>query len=135
MAIIRHDATQTGNTNYKPILYNIIEDTSAWVIPTSNNAKYTVLERIQLAWQDMSTPIQQGIADRASREYQMLTTGDGDVDKVLGQKEQMSRMRARASDIAQKRRNIFVGGDYAIRRAAERHRWGDREQSVRSINW
>lgn len=135
MAIIRHDSTQTGNTNYKPILYNIIEDTSDWPVPTTNNGKYTVLERIQLSWSDMPTPIQQGIADRSSREYQILTTGDGEVDKALGQKEMMSRMRARASDIAHKQRNIFVGGDASIRRAAHRHRWGDRSQSVRSINW
>tara|TARA_R100000458_G_scaffold59948_1_gene73131 strand:+ start:5878 stop:6612 length:735 start_codon:yes stop_codon:yes gene_type:complete len=136
MSIIRHDGTQTGgNPNYKPILYNIIEDTSAWVVPTNNNGKYTVLERIQLSWNDMSTPIQQAITDRAGREYQMLTTGDGDVDRALAQKEQMSRMRARASDIAHKQRNIFIGGDHSIRRAGQRHRWGDRTNSVRSINY
>ena len=136
MAIIRHDSSQgSGNENYKPILYNIIEDTSEWEVPTNNNGKYTVLERIQLSWADMSTPIQQGITDRAGREYQMLTTGDGDVDRALAQKEQMSRMRARASDIAHKRRNIFVGGDLAVRRAVDRHKWGDRSKSVRSINW
>jgi hypothetical protein len=136
MAIIRHDATQTGNNNYKPILYNIIEDTSAWVTPVSSaSGKYTVLERIQLSWNDMATPIQQGIADRAGREYQMLTTGDGDVDKVLAQKEQMSRMRARASDISFKRRNIFAGGDPAIRRAASRHQWGNSSSTTRKLGW
>ena len=132
VAIIRHDTAQAGgNANYKPILYNIIEDTSTWVDLTGSNSKYKVLERIQLSWQDMTTPIQQGIADRAAREYQMLTTGDGEVDRVLAQKEQMSRMRARASDISHKRRNIFAGGDPSVRRAAARHQWGSRSRSLR----
>ena len=108
MAIIRHDSGQAGgNANYKPILYNIIEDTSSWVVPTgSTNGKYTVLERIQLAWADMTTAIQQGITDQAARHYQMLTTGDGEVDRMLASREQVSRMRARASDISKKSRSF-----------------------------
>ena len=136
MAVIKHDSGGSGgNANYRPILYNITEDTSAWDTPTHNNGKYTVLERVQLGWADMTTPIQQGIADNAARQYQMLTTGDAAVDKMLAMKEQMSRTRARASDIAHKRRNIFAGGDPAVRRAAERHRWGNRATAIRTINW
>tara|TARA_R100000152_G_C6781501_1_gene216109 strand:- start:1654 stop:2385 length:732 start_codon:yes stop_codon:yes gene_type:complete len=134
MGIIRHDgAGAGGNSSYRPILYNITEDTSAWRTPP-NGGRYHVLERIKLSWEDQNTSIQQGITAQAARQYQMLTTGDGDVDRMLGMREEMSRMRARAGDISHKQRNIFVGGDRAIRRAAERHQWGDRSRDIRTLN-
>ena len=136
MAIIRHDASEAGgNANYKPILYNITEDTSAWVDPISWE-KYEVLERQKLSWGDMNTSIQQGIVDQTARDYQMLTTGDGDVDRLLAHREEVSRMRARAADISHKQRNLFVGGDSAVRRATERHTWGSRaNDNARKLNW
>jgi len=134
MGIIRHDSGGAGgNADYRPILYNITEDTSAWSTP-ANGGKLHVLERIKLSWDDQNTTIQQGITSQAARQYQMLTTGDGDVDRMLGMREEMCRMRARAGDIAHKQRNIFVGGDRAVRRAAERHTWGDRSRDIRTLN-
>jgi len=108
--------------NYSPILYNITEGKDTWDNPIGGR-KYRVLEKLLLEWEELSTVNQQGVVDQSARQYQIYTQGDANVDKALGERSQYGRIRARSADIAQKGRNIFVGGDYSVRRARDRNQY------------
>jgi hypothetical protein len=43
----------------------------------------------------------------AARQYQIVVQGDGDIDRYLGEKEMFDKIRGRASDTDDKRRNIY----------------------------
>jgi hypothetical protein len=101
-------------------LFNITKQTDVFakslqveVIITLGN------EASKYGWDDIDSPMQKAIMDSAAREYQMVTQGDVNVDKILATNELFHRARGRASDVFKKNRSIFLG-DPGTRAAVSR---------------
>jgi hypothetical protein len=101
-------------------LFNITKQTDVFakslqveVIITLGN------EASKYGWDDLDSPMQKAIMDSAAREYQMVTQGDVNVDKILATSELFHRARGRASDVFKKNRSIFLG-DPGTRAAVSR---------------
>lgn len=101
-------------------LFNITKQTDVFakslqveVIITLGN------EASKYGWDDLDSPMQKAIMDSAAREYQMVTQGDVNVDKILATNELFHRARGRASDVFKKNRSIFLG-DPGTRAAVSR---------------
>jgi hypothetical protein len=101
-------------------LFNITKQTDVFdkslqveVIITLGN------EASKYGWDDIDSPMQKAIMDSAAREYQMVTQGDVNVDKILATSELFHRARGRASDVFKKNRSIFLG-DPGTRAAVSR---------------
>jgi hypothetical protein len=84
-------------------LFNITKQTDVFdkslqveVIITLGN------EASKYGWDDIDSPMQKAIMDSAAREYQMVTQGDVNVDKILATSELFHRARGRASDVFKK---------------------------------
>jgi hypothetical protein len=94
--VTRNWATET------PIFYNLTDNTSIFPLGT-----YTYSLILNVAWTDMDTPIQKDIMVQASRQYQMLTQGDGSVDNYIAQLELYYGAKARGADTNSKGYNLF----------------------------
>lgn len=90
-----------------PRLYD--QDTNSFVFTESVVLQYTVLEDFE----NLPTPLQFAIADRAARSYQMVTQGDPRIDQQLAQQEMISRMRQRAAEVRAGQYNAFRTGTSA----------------------
>jgi hypothetical protein len=60
-------------------------------------------------WNDIDSALQRGIMETAAREYQMVTQGDAELDRILREREQMHMAKGKAADIFKKNRSIFNG--------------------------
>jgi hypothetical protein len=85
-----------------PRLYNMTEDKDIWT-----QEDYYVSIIALLRWEQLDTTTQRAVLNGAMRRYQMLVQGDRTIDQVLSQDEQISRIKARANDVSDKRRNIL----------------------------
>ena len=94
--VTRNWATQS------PIFHNLTDNTSVFPLGT-----YTYSLILNVAWTDMDTPIQKDIMVQASRQYQMLTQGDGSVDNYIAQLELYYGAKARGADTNSKGYNLF----------------------------
>ena len=101
-----------------PYLYNLTDNTKQW----EENIEYTVYLVLKFDWEDMDTNVQKAIVLQASREYQMLSQGDGDVDNYLAQLALYYDSQAKGSDNSQKRYNIFNGPESSVTGAVNRNR-------------
>ena len=96
------EATVRGEPN--GYLFNVTEQSDTW-----DDEEYTI-EFIQfMRWEDMDTSIQKSIIISAARHYQIITMGDGDIDRYLASKEGISLGKAKATDVLDKNRSIFTG--------------------------
>lgn len=98
-------------------LYNFTDDTDIW----SLTEDYYVEIIKKLKWSHLDTPTQRSILASAARHYQILTQGDSTTDSFLAYQEQMFSIKARSSDMNDKKRNIFRSGDGNVRGAAFRN--------------
>lgn len=98
-------------------LYNFTDDTDIWKITED----YYVEIIKKLKWSHLDTPTQRSILASAARHYQILTQGDSITDSFLAYQEQMFSIKARSSDMNDKKRNIFRSGDGNVRGAAFRN--------------
>ena len=98
-------------------LYNFTDDTDIW----SLNTDYYVEIIKKLKWSHLDTPTQRSILASAARHYQILTQGDSTTDSFLAYQEQIFSIKGRASDMNDKKRNIFRSGDGNVRGAAFRN--------------
>lgn len=98
-------------------LYNFTDDTDIW----KKTEDYYVEIIKKLKWSHLDTPTQRAILASAARHYQILTQGDSTTDSFLAYQEQLFSIKGRASDINDKKRNIFITGDGNVRGAAYRN--------------
>tara|TARA_E500000318_G_scaffold110831_1_gene127372 strand:+ start:827 stop:1579 length:753 start_codon:yes stop_codon:yes gene_type:complete len=105
----------TADAN-KNLLYNTTNQTAEFTLGT----EYTVLMDLFVSFENIDTATQRAITATAERMYQMATQGDKGADKLLGGREQMFAAKAKASDINDRKRNIFSSGDNAVMRAVRR---------------
>lgn len=85
-----------------PRLYNMTDDKDIW-----EDGDYYVSIIALLRWEQLDTTTQRAILNSAMRRYQMLVQGDRIIDGVLSQDEQVTRIKARANNITDNRRNIL----------------------------
>ena len=100
-----------------PYLYNLTDNTKQW----KENTEYYVYLVLKFEWEDMDTNVQKAIVMQSSREYQMLSQGDGDVDNYLAQLSLYYDSQAKGSDNSQKRYNIFNGPESSVNNAVSRN--------------
>lgn len=117
---INNDGHQIRGTirGNPPYLYNLTDDTKDWKTDTD----YYVYLVLKFDWEDMDTNVQKAISLQASREYQMLSQGDGDVDDYLAQLSLYYDSMAKGSDDSQKRYNILNGPETSVFNAVNRNR-------------
>ena len=68
-----------------------------------------------LKWEHLDTTTQRSVLASAMRRYQMLTQGDRVIDQVLAMDEQMGRIKSRANNITDRKKNILNNMDAANR--------------------
>lgn len=85
-----------------PRLYNMTDDTDKW-----EAGDYYVSMIALLRWEQLDTTTQRAVLNSAMRRYQMMVQGDRIIDSVLSQDEQVTRIKARANNISDSRRNIL----------------------------
>lgn len=85
-----------------PRLYNMTDDTDKW-----EAGDYYVSMIALLRWEQLDTTTQRAVLNSAMRRYQMMVQGDRIIDSVLSQDEQITRIKSRANNIADKRRNVL----------------------------
>lgn len=86
-----------------PYFYNLTDGTNVFTAGRVYSAEII----FKVAWEDMDTPVQKDITTQASRQYQMLSQGDGAVDNYLAQLELYYGAKAKGSDTRSKGYNIF----------------------------
>ena len=111
----RRFGVEANGVDYN-ILYNVTDNTDEW--PTDNELRLVLVEYVE--FKDLDTSVQKGISTSASRQYQMFVQGDRDIDRLLAEKAAMMGAKGRASDMNDKRRNIFASGDMSILKAVNR---------------
>ncbi len=87
-------------------LYNITDDTNLFDTTKTFDLHYTLV----INWVDMDTPVQKAIVMQASREYQMMSQGDGQTDQYLQQLEAQYVTKAKGSDANAKGYSILANG-------------------------
>lgn len=85
-----------------PIFFNLTDNTDDFPAGTYT---YSLIQNV--SWSDMDTPVQKDIMVQATRQYQMLTQGDGSVDNYIAQLELYYGAKARGSDTNSKGYNLF----------------------------
>ena len=106
--------------------YNLTDDTKFF----TSNTDYQAEVILQVDWEDMDTPVQKDITTQASRQYQMLSQGDGAVDNYLAQLELFYGAKARGADTRSKgyntlmmQNNAFSATNRTIRNDPQRFRY------------
>tara|TARA_R100000742_G_C4277704_1_gene99816 strand:+ start:474 stop:1127 length:654 start_codon:yes stop_codon:yes gene_type:complete len=97
-----------------PYFYNLTDNTDVFTAGT-----YTAEIILSVAWDDLITSVQKDIMMQASRQYQMLTQGDGAVDNYLAQLELYYGAKSKGADTRNKGYNI-LNLNTAARKASER---------------
>ena len=69
---------------------------------------------INLEWEEIEGTLQKSIIATASRDYQRITQGSDTVDRALAEKEMKCNIKARATDIAKKRRTLNLNPYYLL---------------------
>lgn len=100
-----------------PRLWNITDDTDIW----EEGVDYYVEIIKYIPWEQLDTATQRAIMATAMRQYQIVTQGDEGSDAFLAYQEQLHNMRGRASDVYNKKKNIFRNGDPYLRSAVYRN--------------
>lgn len=90
-------------TGGKILLYNNTDQNGDW----DANKKYRVEIVFSITWEDMDTPIQRAVMAAAARQYQIVMQGDADVDSYLSSLETMYLIKAKGSDVDDKRYSIW----------------------------
>jgi len=114
--IVARVSNEGTNAAFSIKLVNFTDDTDIWKL----NVDYYVELVKKLNWSTLDTSSQRAILATANRQYQALTQGDSTTDQFLAYQEDMFRVKGRASDINDKKRNIFFSGDRNVRGAAGR---------------
>ena len=105
-----------------PYFYNLTDGTDVFAADT-----YTSEIILSVAWDDLITSVQKDIMMQASRQYQMLTQGDGAVDNYLSQLELYYGAKARGADTRKKGYNI-LDLNTAAKKASDRNIRHDRDK-------
>jgi hypothetical protein len=95
VGILRGDATKK--------LWNVTDQIDIWKTGTD----YWIEIIQELDWANLDASVQRSVMSSAARQYQIVVQGDGDIDRYLGEKEMFDKIRGRASDTDDKRRNIY----------------------------
>ena len=106
-----------------PYFYNLTDGTAVF----EQDKTYTAEIILNVSWEDMDTPVQKDIMTQASRQYQMLTQGDGAVDNYIAQLELYYGSKARGADTRSKGYNLFNLHNTA-RKAVDRNIRHDRQK-------
>ena len=85
-----------------PYFFNLTDNTNIFPDET-----YTAEVIEKVSWENMDTPVQKDITTQASRQYQMLSQGDGAVDNYIAQLELYYGAKAKGSDTRSKGYNIL----------------------------
>jgi hypothetical protein len=100
-------------------MWNITDDTDIW---EASKGPYYIELTMKLPWENLETSVQRAIMATAMRHYQSITQGDEATDAFLGYQEQLFNLKSRASDINDKKKNIFNNNNM-IRDVAMRTRY------------
>ena len=100
-------------------MWNITDDTDIW---EASKGPYYIELTMKLPWENLETSVQRAIMATAMRHYQSITQGDEATDAFLGYQEQLFNLKSRASDINDKKKNIFSSSNM-IRDVAMRTRY------------
>ena len=100
-------------------LWNITDDTDIWKV---SGGPYYIEFIMKLPWDNIDTASQRAILATAMRHYQSITQGDEATDAFLGYQEQLHTIKGRASDMNDKKKNIFSSSSI-LRDAALRSRY------------
>ena len=95
-------------------LYNVSNQThdfSEFAEEVADQGGFRVVVKVYRDFEDLNPTTKRSIMEEAARRYQLSTQGDRDVDGLLGQRAQMSRVNSRANDFNNKGRNLFDGSD------------------------
>ena len=103
---------ETGNAYF----YNLTDGTNIF----TPNKEYDAEVILEVSWVDMDTPVQKDITMQASRQYQMLSQGDGAVDNYLAQLEAYYGAKARGADVRSKSYNTLIMQNNAFEAAKNR---------------
>jgi hypothetical protein len=103
--------TTRGWETGAPYFYNLTDDTKYFAA----SADFNIEVILQVAWEDMDTPVQKDITTQAARQYQMLSQGDGAVDGYLSQLEQFYGAKAKGADVRAKGYNTLMMQNNAFR--------------------
>ena len=103
---------ETGNAYF----YNLTDGTNIF----TPNKVYNAEVILEVSWVDMDTPVQKDITMQASRQYQMLSQGDGAVDNYLAQLEAYYGAKARGADVRSKNYNTLIMQNNAFEAAKNR---------------
>ena len=108
-------------------LWNVTDQTDQWKADTEYR-----IEIIQsVNWEDMDTPVQQGILAAAARQYQMVTQGDADADTYLAGLEGLYMAKGKGADYDDRRRTIFSSSSAKLREAMSRNSFSNDSSHIR----
>jgi len=97
-------------------MWNVTDQTDQW----KKNTEYVIEITQAINWEDMDTPVQRAILSAASRQYQMITQGDGDTDIYLEGLEALYTAKGMGADFDDKRRTVFDSSSARLRQALSR---------------
>jgi len=97
-------------------LYNITDQTDQWAASTDFHVDLI----IAIPWEDLDVPVQRGILSSATRQYQMVTQGDGHIDTYLSQLEILHLAKGKGGDLDDRRRTVFTAASEKLRAARNR---------------
>jgi len=100
-------------------LWNITDNTDVWI---ASKGPYYLEYTMKLPWANLETSVQRAVLATAMRHYQSITQGDEATDAFLGYQEQLHSIKSKASDVNDKKKNIFSSASI-LRDAALRSRY------------
>lgn len=107
-----------GNANFivrDGKLYNASKqsfDLSEFNDEVEDQGGFRVCVKVYLDFEDLNPTSRRAVMEEAARRYQLATQGDQQVDRMMAQRAEMSRVIHRANDFNNKGRNLFDGSDY-----------------------
>mgnify|MGYP003114485526 CR=1 FL=1 len=107
-------AKGTGSSVY---LWNATDQTDQWKAGT----EYCVHIIQEITWEDLDTPVQRAVLSSASRQYQMVTQGDGDADFYLSNLEMIYTSKGKGADLDDKRASVFNSSTSRLQQAMSRN--------------
>jgi len=108
-------------------LYNITDQTDIW----SKDIEYTLEIIDAIVWEFLDVPVQRAVLAAASRQYQMVTQGDGDIDQYLAQIEALYMAKGKGADLDDRRRSVFSSGSPKLSAARNRNEFNTSSDSLR----
>jgi hypothetical protein len=97
-------------------LYNVTDQTNKWAASTDFHVEIITA----IPWEDLDVPVQRAVLSGASRQYQMVTQGDGDIDVYLSQMETFYMSKGKGSDLDDRRRTVFSSASEKLQAARDR---------------